>query len=58
MIDEVESKHLQLLISRAFHATIGKKCLHYNIGTTPKKGVQLERGLRHNYIESIISKMS
>lgn len=30
MIDEVESKHLQLLISRAFHAIIGKKCLHYN----------------------------
>lgn len=30
MIDEVESKHLQLLISRAFRAIIGKKCLHYN----------------------------
>lgn len=30
MIDEVESKYLQLVISRAFHAIIGKKCLHYN----------------------------
>lgn len=30
MIDEVESKHLQLLISRDLHAIIGKKCLHYN----------------------------
>lgn len=36
MIDEVESKHLQLLISRAFHAIIGKKMFSLQL-------VQLQR---------------
>lgn len=53
MIDEVESKHQQLLISRDFHAIIGKKCLHYNNWYNSKERSTAGEGTTWSQLHSV-----
>lgn len=53
MIDEVESKHLQLLISRAFHAIIGKQFLHFKNWYNSKERSTIEEGTTWSQLHSV-----